>query len=93
MLRGQEGIHSVKVALLAERAVVEYDPSKWTDDKIMSVSVPISQAIESDSLSISRSLRAQYAQWLHSMPHSTVFYALLSYIFCRASVTNSSYAY
>ncbi|KAI0825494.1 hypothetical protein BC629DRAFT_2851 [Irpex lacteus] len=43
MLRGQEGIHSIKVALLAERAVVEYDPAKWTEDKIMSVSVPICQ--------------------------------------------------
>ena len=71
MLRGQEVIHSVKVALLAERAVVEYDPAKWTDEKIMSVSVPISQAIESDTLSISRSLRVQHPQWLHSMPHST----------------------
>jgi P-type Cu+ transporter len=43
MLRTQEGIHSVKVALLAERAVVEYDPAKWTEDKIMSVSVAICQ--------------------------------------------------
>lgn len=43
MLRGQDGIHSIKVALLAERAVVEYDPAKWTEDKIMSVSVPICQ--------------------------------------------------
>ena len=39
MLRIQPGIHSVKVALLAERAVVEYDPEKWTDEKIMSVSI------------------------------------------------------
>ncbi|KAF7794413.1 hypothetical protein EIP86_005547 [Pleurotus ostreatoroseus] len=36
MLRTQPGIHSVKVALLAERGVVEYDPEKWTPDKIMS---------------------------------------------------------
>ncbi|KAI0083849.1 copper transporting p-type ATPase-like protein [Irpex rosettiformis] len=35
MLRGQDGIHSIKVALLAERAVVEYDTAKWTEDKIM----------------------------------------------------------
>ncbi|GJE90289.1 copper-translocating P-type ATPase [Phanerochaete sordida] len=34
MLRNQPGIHSVKVALLAERAVVEYDPEKWTVEKI-----------------------------------------------------------
>lgn len=45
MLQGQEGIHSVKVALLAERAVVEYDPSIWTTDKLASVSPP-SYAIE-----------------------------------------------
>ncbi|KAH7318872.1 heavy metal translocatin [Rhizoctonia solani] len=33
-LRSQPGIHSIQVALLAERAVVEYDPVVWTDDKI-----------------------------------------------------------
>ncbi|KAG8727026.1 hypothetical protein FRC11_014043, partial [Ceratobasidium sp. 423] len=33
-LRSQAGIHSIQVALLAERAVVEYDPVVWTDDKI-----------------------------------------------------------
>ncbi|CAE6525278.1 unnamed protein product [Rhizoctonia solani] len=33
-LRSQPGIHSIQVALLAERAVVEYDPVLWTDDKI-----------------------------------------------------------
>lgn len=37
MMRDQEGIHSIKVALLAERAVVEYDPGLWTTDKIVSV--------------------------------------------------------
>ncbi|KAL7280550.1 hypothetical protein ACG7TL_005482 [Trametes sanguinea] len=36
MLRTQPGIHSVKVALLAERGVVEYDPAMWTPDKIIS---------------------------------------------------------
>lgn len=35
MLRGQPGIHSIKVALLAERAVVEYAPSVWSVDKIV----------------------------------------------------------
>lgn len=44
MLRNQPGIHSVKVALLAERAVVEYDPELWTEDKIMSVSATICQS-------------------------------------------------
>ncbi|EKM50173.1 uncharacterized protein PHACADRAFT_264752 [Phanerochaete carnosa HHB-10118-sp] len=34
VLRNQPGIHSVKVALLAERAVVEYDIEKWTVEKI-----------------------------------------------------------
>ncbi|KAI0333930.1 copper P-type ATPase CtaA [Cubamyces sp. BRFM 1775] len=36
MLRSQPGIHSVKVALLAERGVVEYDPAIWDPDKIVS---------------------------------------------------------
>ncbi|KIY62940.1 copper-translocating P-t [Cylindrobasidium torrendii FP15055 ss-10] len=36
MLRTQTGIHSVKVALLAERGLVEYDPSIWTPEKIAS---------------------------------------------------------
>lgn len=34
MLRQQEGIQSVTVALLAEKAVVEYDGQKWTPEKI-----------------------------------------------------------
>ncbi|CAE6447819.1 unnamed protein product [Rhizoctonia solani] len=33
-LVSQPGILSIQVALLAERAVVEYDPVLWTDDKI-----------------------------------------------------------
>ncbi|KAJ6581508.1 Cu-transporting P-type ATPase [Mycena capillaripes] len=36
MLRGQPGIHSIKVALLAERGVVEYDPKTWDAEKIIS---------------------------------------------------------
>ncbi|KAF7308762.1 Copper P-type ATPase [Mycena kentingensis (nom. inval.)] len=35
MLRDQPGIHSVKVALLAERGVVEYDPDMWDVEKII----------------------------------------------------------
>ncbi|KDQ13049.1 hypothetical protein BOTBODRAFT_133950 [Botryobasidium botryosum FD-172 SS1] len=35
MLRNQPGIHSVKVALLAERAVVEFDASAWTVEKVI----------------------------------------------------------
>ncbi|KAI0076609.1 copper P-type ATPase CtaA [Panus rudis PR-1116 ss-1] len=35
MLRTQPGIISVKVALLAERGVVEYDPDQWTPEKII----------------------------------------------------------
>ncbi|KAG1907863.1 E1-E2 ATPase-domain-containing protein [Suillus fuscotomentosus] len=35
MLRPQAGIHSIKVALLAERCVVEYDPSVWTPEEIV----------------------------------------------------------
>lgn len=41
MLRSQPGIHSVKVALLAERGVVEYDPSMWTAEKVAEVCIPI----------------------------------------------------
>ena len=40
MLRSQPGIHSIKVALLAERGVVDYDPKLWDADKIISVSAP-----------------------------------------------------
>lgn len=36
MLRPQDGIKSIKVALLAERGVVEYDPALWNPDKIIS---------------------------------------------------------
>ncbi|KZT39392.1 copper P-type ATPase CtaA [Sistotremastrum suecicum HHB10207 ss-3] len=36
MLRNQPGIHSIKVALLAERAVVEYDTSLWNVEKLVS---------------------------------------------------------
>ncbi|THH27788.1 hypothetical protein EUX98_g6386, partial [Antrodiella citrinella] len=35
MLRDQPGIHSIKVALLAERGIVEYDPATWDSDKII----------------------------------------------------------
>ncbi|GAA6009075.1 hypothetical protein JCM10207_004084 [Rhodosporidiobolus poonsookiae] len=34
-LRNQDGIASIKVALLAERAVVEYDPAQWTLEKLV----------------------------------------------------------
>lgn len=37
VLRTQPGIYSVKVALLAERGVVEYDPTAWTEEKIINV--------------------------------------------------------
>jgi Cu+-exporting ATPase len=38
MLREQPGVHSVKVALLAERGIIEYDPSVWTTDKLIEAS-------------------------------------------------------
>lgn len=41
MLRTQPGILSIKVALLAERAVIEYDPQLWTPDKLVEVSLAI----------------------------------------------------
>ncbi|PVF97119.1 putative CCC2-P-type ATPase [Serendipita vermifera] len=34
MMRSQPGIHSIKVALLAERAVIEFDPLVWTIEKL-----------------------------------------------------------
>jgi hypothetical protein len=37
MLRNQTGIYSTKVALLAERAVVEFDPLLWTVPKLIDV--------------------------------------------------------
>jgi hypothetical protein len=37
MLRPQTGIISVKVALLAERGVIEYDPALWNPEKLASV--------------------------------------------------------
>lgn len=36
MLRKQPGIHNVKVALLAERAVIDFDPLTWTIEKLAS---------------------------------------------------------
>jgi len=35
MLRQQPGVHSVKVALLAERGIIEYDPNVWNADKLI----------------------------------------------------------
>ncbi|KZT25231.1 heavy metal translocatin [Neolentinus lepideus HHB14362 ss-1] len=35
MLRNQPGIHSIKVALLAERGTVEYDPNVWDPEKLV----------------------------------------------------------
>lgn len=37
MLRSQQGIHSVKVALLAQRGVIEYDSEHWNVDKLVNV--------------------------------------------------------
>jgi len=41
MLRNQKGIQLIKVALLAERAVVEFDPIHWTVPKLIDVCVII----------------------------------------------------
>ncbi|KAI0306155.1 copper P-type ATPase CtaA [Multifurca ochricompacta] len=35
MLRSQPGIYTVKVALLAERGVVEFDPQQWNAEKVI----------------------------------------------------------
>ncbi|KAG8950758.1 hypothetical protein FRC04_007177 [Tulasnella sp. 424] len=34
-MRTKPGIHSIKVALLAERAVIEYDPDQWSTEKLV----------------------------------------------------------
>lgn len=39
MLRKQNGIISIKVALLAERGTVEYDPAEWTVERIIEVRI------------------------------------------------------
>ena len=41
MIRSQPGIHSIKVALLAERGVVEFDPLQWNVEKVISVSISL----------------------------------------------------
>lgn len=42
MLREQKGIQSIKVALLAERGVIHYDPGLWTVEKLITVSASLS---------------------------------------------------
>ena len=49
MLRSQPGIHSVKVALLAERGVVEFDPLQWDVVKIINVGNSLSSEMLSES--------------------------------------------
>lgn len=44
MLREQKGIYSIKVALLAERGIVEYNPDIWDADKLINVSHPVPAA-------------------------------------------------
>ena len=63
MLRQQDGIRSVKVALLAERGVVEYDPAVWNPDKIAEVRIPI-------VLAYSRSPSSRKYQTSVSMLHT-----------------------
>lgn len=59
MLRDQEGIHSIKVALLAERGVIEYDPKSWNPDKLMNVSL-LSFILISRPLCTSLGSRSRY---------------------------------
>ncbi|KAK4058582.1 Cu(2+)-transporting P-type ATPase [Microbotryomycetes sp. JL221] len=57
-LKDQHGIHSVQVALLAEKAVIEYDPILWTPDKLaeeiedMGFEAAPMTAITSDSVTL-----------------------------------------
>lgn len=53
MLRPQAGIQSIKVALLAERGVIEYDPAVWNPDKLISVRCTHSElAVLADDITI-----------------------------------------
>ena len=59
MLRGQSGIHSIKVALLAERGVVEYDPDAWNPSKLIEV-----RSLASSSLACSDILPCAFRKFL-----------------------------
>lgn len=62
MLRTQPGIYSIKVALLAERGVVEYDPNVWEPDKIISVSLlsPPTPALSISCRAVSEASEAEH---------------------------------
>jgi hypothetical protein len=49
MLREQPGVHSVKVALLAERGVIEYDPGVWDTDKLIEVNLSLQSHFSSSN--------------------------------------------
>ena len=59
MLRGRPGIHSIKVALLAERGVVEYDLDAWNPSKLIEV-----RSIVSSSLACSDILPCTFRKYL-----------------------------
>lgn len=71
MLRNQPGIHSVKVALLAERALVEYDPEKWTVEKIAEVRATICQPARPASGLTDRALLGNLRHWLRRYADTT----------------------
>ena len=63
MLRTQPGIHSVKVALLAERGTVEYDSKVWNPEKLISV-----RYTRNENCLVAHSL-CRKSLTLGSMPH------------------------
>lgn len=52
VLQSQLGIYTVKVALLAERAVVEFDPRVWTTEKIINVTLAVCSSFYSLTSSV-----------------------------------------
>lgn len=67
MLRGQAGIHSVKVALLAERGVIEFDPNVWTVDKLVEVSTLLNK-LSNTSYTVYRKYRILASMLRSSRP-------------------------
>lgn len=64
MLRSQPGIHSVKVALLAERGVVEFDPQQWNTEKVINVRVMLMPPIIAFDTDVARPTQGNIRYWV-----------------------------
>lgn len=64
MLRSQPGIHSVKVALLAERGVVEFDPQQWNAEKVINVRVMLMPPIIAFDTDVARPTQGNIRHWV-----------------------------